>query len=275
MTKTQLKELSDLPEWFNLKNYKDANKLDACGWYVQFARRRGAYYGKVKDENGNNILFQGIIGWDNFIENCEDFHASSVFDLSVNESRRLAVEVVTRHMDMYETDFIEDNLRFQTGNQLDGDFVPSYDDAIETFRSGGFHSYLNGPESLFPALEIAIVDVEAPDEQIISDFEVWLERARKRKGCNPRKRFFTKSDFSRWVDAQTLPYLDLRQWANMNNVKIPNRLMGDAILGSGNVGDTAERIRKTTKKIAHEMISGFWQINQLEKDCCIKKLETE
>ncbi len=36
---SRIKNISELPKWFQLDKYKAAKKLDAAGWYEQFAIR--------------------------------------------------------------------------------------------------------------------------------------------------------------------------------------------------------------------------------------------
>ena len=56
-----------------------------------------------------------------------------------------------------------------------------------------------------------------------------------------------------WAKFGILPYLDLNAWAEIEGVKIPNRVMADAIFPVGEGGE--EVVRKTTQKIAYEILT--------------------
>lgn len=62
-----------------------------------------------------------------------------------------------------------------------------------------------------------------------------------------------RPDFVGWAKFGILPYLDLNAWAEIEGVKIPNRVMADAIFPVGEGGE--EVVRKTTQKIAYEILT--------------------
>jgi len=96
------------------------------------------------------------------------------------------------------------------------------------------------------------VNLSLPDKVLIKQFIQMLQSLR-----DPLQRVYypdpdqRKPDYSNWVRFGVLPYLDLRIWEREAEIKIPNRVMADAIFPPGVGGE--EVVRKTTAKLAEEL----------------------
>jgi hypothetical protein len=99
------------------------------------------------------------------------------------------------------------------------------------------------------------IDLTAPVEQIFSDLRIWLAEARKRllpKMAAPRKAARNRlktGDFRRWAQIGVLPYLDLKHWAEQNNVRFPSYVIGRYIRPQDKV-DPTEAARTAEEKSA-------------------------
>lgn len=75
----------------------------------------------------------------------------------------------------------------------------------------------------------AKVKLFGSDEQIKKDFAIWLEEERKRRNTYAPKKNFSENAIDSWHEFSILPYLDLSYWAKLENVKISQHVMGQAI----------------------------------------------
>lgn len=96
------------------------------------------------------------------------------------------------------------------------------------------------------------VDLDLPDSVLIDDFTRLLESLHK-----PLFPYVSepsdRANFADWIAFGVLPYIDLKLWERETGVKIPNRVMADAIFPPGEGGE--EVVRKTTRKIADDLLT--------------------
>lgn len=70
------------------------------------------------------------------------------------------------------------------------------------------------------------------------------------------ERVYRRPDSASWIYFGVLPYLDLKLWAQVEGVQIPNRVFADAIFPPGEGGE--EVVRKTTSKIADQVLTATY-----------------
>lgn len=99
------------------------------------------------------------------------------------------------------------------------------------------------------------VHLLATNEQIMSDFQRWLEETRQAYGVPAPKKNFSKSVLHRWVEHRLLPYLDLHLLHAFLGNDLPAVKAADMVFPDmrGTVGE--DKIRKTVKPQALELIS--------------------
>lgn len=99
------------------------------------------------------------------------------------------------------------------------------------------------------------VHLLATNEQIVSDFQRWLRETRQAYGVPAPKKNFSKSVLHRWVEHRLLPYLDLHLLHTFLGDEFPAVKAADMIFPDmrGTVGE--DKIRKTVKPQALELIS--------------------
>jgi hypothetical protein len=101
----------------------------------------------------------------------------------------------------------------------------------------------------------AKIDLEASDEQIKRDLTIWLEQERKRRDKPAPKKNFNDTDFTGWHESAVLPYLDLMFWAEIEEVKISQYAIAQAIFPDayGSDVDPLGKLKTTKKKAEYLM----------------------
>lgn len=211
---TAIKNINELPDWFDLKNYEEAKDLTAYGWFWQFAIRAKDYifFPDLMNPEAERQLHTGII--------------------PLLEKR-------------------EDELPYSVDPAVVGTRV--------VFSAGKGHilyEYL--PLRLWAAdFEMVAVDLAVPDDLIIDSFQKWLAERRKRSSPTPghsRNKAFTKDDFKSWWLHGVLPYIDLTRWASLEGRRITYPVYGEALFPGRSQGNRPERVRKTTRLKAMNMM---------------------
>jgi len=134
------------------------------------------------------------------------------------------------------------------------------DDSILTLDDTSM-DYGNPPGVL--AVEI---NINYSDEEILSATKSWLKRMRSKYPSHTQKtRNFTQNEFKRWANHGILPYLDLVIWSIQRGVTLRQHEIGNAIFPDETATevDVTEKVRKTTKPLAEQLMSGD-AINILE-----------
>lgn len=99
------------------------------------------------------------------------------------------------------------------------------------------------------------VDLKAPDDLLVSEFKTLLKRVRKNIGAAPIRRQFNKSDFTRWHEQALLPYQDLTFWAQTEQKRIPQAVLGETLFPDEANIALDEHIRKTIAPNSQLLVS--------------------
>ncbi len=110
-----------------------------------------------------------------------------------------------------------------------------------------------GEDYEFGPFALATIDIQAPDEDLIADFRLWLELARKNRGVDPLPRAVTKDDLDLWSEMQVLAYIDLTIWAYARNLKIGATVMGRALFPMEFDIGLEDRVRKVIAREARKL----------------------
>lgn len=250
--------IKELPDWFDLNNYKDSNKLDLEGWITQIALR------KAVEDFFKKIFFTGVVDdfkllkKDNSENSLTEVHAKAVapiHNLTLHDAIRI-VEVV-KHLKVFPPEFWASPSCFDSfsegHNNETKSMLESLDDLNNTELEHVQYYPLNALYYLPTHTGLLDVDLAVSDKILLSSFKKWLANQRATSGYELSKRTYTKSILRRWATNQVLAYIDLSYWAKIQRVEIPHWLMGEALF-SKYQGDKIDRVRKTTKKIADEIL---------------------
>ena len=104
-----------------------------------------------------------------------------------------------------------------------------------------------------------VVDLAATDDQIIADFRRFLPSYRKLLGIQVRAQGVTEKDFATWISAGVIPYIDLQLWSLAENCSITQNILGQAIFPDEYETDTTERIRRTTRPKADQILTSEFE----------------
>ncbi|MDO9366113.1 MAG: DUF6387 family protein [Methylotenera sp.] len=266
-----IKHIKELPSWFKLGKYDVAKILDATGWYEQLSARRNLKLYVDRDiHDGSPSSLQTL-------EVLEALRATPIIDVKSNllvnvllaggsleelksgsPRYSLGVHMTTVREHYLAEGNIEDEKRTYARNFFaqifSGDlfkepYVPLkytckdwIDEPIDFIKSN-------------QSLDINLtVDISLPDSVLIEQFKLFLREMRsplKQAGISIDNKL--RPDFDGWAKFGVLPYLDLSLWAEVEGLKIPNRVMADAIFPRGEGGE--EVVRKTTQKLAYETLT--------------------
>lgn len=234
--------IKTLPDWFSLKNYHKANQLSLEGWINQLYLRNMLQGFLLKE------VITGIVDDYMLPEKSADNASQFVSAISlhgailITEALKESVDIPIKNWE--SPAFFKD---ITTGNSLFSWCSAKYGD-----------EYLN-KTALASVQGYAIlkkftsIDLSAPDTVLIASFKNWLKEQRaETKEYNYRS--FSKAILRRWAMNQILPYIDLIYWAELTQVQIPHWLMGEALFPGENQGDKVDRVRKTTEKVAKEVL---------------------
>jgi hypothetical protein len=271
----KIKHVSQLPEWFDLSKYKPANNLDTIGWYEQLSSRSFCFF-KIAFSNEDRNSLLGIIRRKPIIDltECKEiegcyiyerlsdvrkfcsFKYAGVYAITVREIfdiiNNISPEKIRYMMDELNKPQIgnvqEVKQKIELDNELGIDNKPAYESFTENalLLSEKWRGY-----NSVPGINTVNVNLHMPNSVLIESFKEWLYFARIKTGISNADTY-KKSDYNRWILYGVLPYIDLFIWQQETKIKIPNRVMTDAIFPQGYGGE--ETIRKTTEPLALRLI---------------------
>lgn len=273
-----IKHTSELPKWFSLEKYDAAKSLDAAGWYEQLSARR------------DMITLIGSPRWNNWkpdelpktaahlikvlelirakpILNIADntvlaayFFSGAIRELKSKDLRySFGVHLTTvRNLYLTENSVEEDKRAYARGffEQIFSDDFSNFEKPLNLkykYEDWIDESVDGIVKNISFNLNVT-VNMLLPDKVLIEQFKQLLQKNRDsltRVGCVIENT--EKPNFSAWCEHGVLPYLDLQMWQRETGLKIPNRVMADAIFPPGEGGE--EKIRKTTKELAVNLLA--------------------
>jgi len=99
------------------------------------------------------------------------------------------------------------------------------------------------------------VNLYESDAVLIEDFKQWLQVERDKKEVEPLRNHYSEAKMRRWHEFRVLAYLDISLWHKLNNITCTNGRMALILYPDDASGIGAERIRKTTKLMADEILN--------------------
>ncbi len=258
-----IKNKGDLPDWFDVNNYDLVKDFDATHWKFELENRRRFYtcpFAHSDPPNGASLYgYTSTIAPDEWtrhqkilaaLGSCYEWdHEEIIFTRPINMELVLGRKVADEEYDGAVRD-----LGIQTK-------IPGWRTDVDFSQRSSSECFVT-------------VDLMAPDDKIMEDFAHWLKQRRRslpdrqpKRRQNDRRgleRFskegiegFSESDFSKWHKSSALPYIDLMQWARLNQVRISLPTLGDALFPGSYDEHPGERVRQVTARHAKVMTGTF------------------
>lgn len=259
----RLKSASDLPAWFDLNKYADQVSLDAAGWYEQLSVRQSllSMTRHIDDKYSRFSELVKFIRETPIIDTYSDFKLRTylgngkLHELKIKQPNfTLGIRLMTAH-EFYKIDKLVGIEKSECARKL---LARAYDDSDwDQPHKFDYVDWLDSPvDSIIGSgsQEMNIcINTELPDKILIKQFEQFLRLLRDLKVSMGMPEIpWRKPDFEGWVRFAVLPYIDLTIWSYEIDIKIPNRVMADAIFPPGEGGE--EVVRKTTEKLVTELL---------------------
>jgi hypothetical protein len=180
------------PEWFDLKNYDELKSFNLFDWFTQLEYRHNINLFLSEqdslDDDKKKFLEEGLIALRGGI--VKKHPPFSLHDLKITERPSvsdLSVEDITSCFDF---------VLLEMPDKLDSS--ESFDILREPITDGANTWEAN-----------IRVDLDASEEQIRKDFEIWLKARKKPDNIYKNLTNFKKTHLSDWVDQRLLPFIDL------------------------------------------------------------------
>lgn len=242
----KIKQLKELPDWFDLRKYESCQCFRAIDWLTNLSRRK--------------LIFEYLA----------DSDLTSVSDLA-----RAIREDPVQENSFYDTPSSPVRpLRFadvasRAGFVLSFEAIPSVAKEAERWKklraaispSGWLESATDraldgyiGPDLTgnFPLL----VDLSASDSMLIESFTAWLKDARSQLDINTTRE---RPAYRHWARYGLLPYLDLLIWSEENRHQIAHNVMRQAV---GYPHDN-DAFRKTVPPLAKSLMKSLQHLEAL------------
>lgn len=275
----RIKHVSELPKWFKLNKYSDAKNLDATGWYEQLCIRGNIlkYYDLEFLEKAG---LPKVMPQQSCFKNAlNDIRENPIFDIHGEGKGKLPMYfyfdsistlLKSKHpsvclMTLEEFDFIRgaiDPDRLEYTRHWKNQFLEKNCEPLKSIYQ--YEPWIKEPvynsvseemkeRRSFTGIDPVIVNLQYSDKILLENFKQYLAiRRAELKETYPSKH--KQCNFADWVRYGVLPYLDLKIYEIDTGIKIPYRVMADAIYRLGEGGE--EMVRKTTIPLVESILNG-------------------
>lgn len=260
----RIRHVSELPSWYSLEKYHDVSKLDCLGWYWQLSARLEVdnfvtwFLPDVADYFRTDAHFSELFAISTelleAVRNCPIFDHTTPYIASkfIGKFLLAPIESGVRYASLLDLHNHLSGLS-ESKQKMGRNYLCGKDKSND--RRSLSSVLLDAPNGFTDGV-LLNVSLELPDRLLIRSFAAFIRKIKGSRGINEIEGFrHRKPDFNEWVRLGVLPYIDLKTWEkeNIEDVKIPNRVMADAIFPSGEGGE--EVVRKTTEKLAYELLN--------------------
>ncbi len=257
-----------LPEWFDREKYKSSEDLTFIDWALNLLTRKHILE-TIEEESADDVkhLFSteiraihddGVLKREytkDLYEGLEEVYGAEkdkpgfgvVYSLLLDDAVKIHEEIQadTKLRCDLATRSYHNDMFFEKRWGIDEYFGNNYLGTVydEHYdRNYFYRSHL-------------VVELEATDEIVLEAFKSWLFSMREREkeiSCensgHPKK--LTDNLRKKWVNAEIPPFIDLEIYQQLEDIRLPLHLIGNAIFSDKVDFDTTEAVRKTTRKLA-------------------------
>lgn len=297
MKESLIKSVKQLPAWFKLESYKKSKHFNANEWYdelmprlvLRYCLKRYGNDPKNLPPNWECIKQKGLLFHEAKDEEIK-YRISAVNPdliriMPIEEKASQAQPEVTSiatltNFHIYvdyslvsdeQRDKIKKNIKimldtFEGNNE-------NFDEELELearlWSRRAFSDFaMDQKFGLENKFAYPRINLEASDEQIKKDFATWLDKERKRRGKPAPKKNFSDAELDSWYESSVLPYLDLLFWAELEEVKISQYVIAQAIFPDAYSmdcdTDPLGRLKTTKKKADYLMHHDTMKLLELQ-----------
>ena len=211
-----LLHIKELPDWFNLENYRSANQLDLEGWINQ------VYLRQIIQGFLLQFVLAGVVDDCHIPKDSSDVSSEVVQPISMHGAILITEaikSIINVPIDIWQApshfDFFNTNEEhFESKSILSWSYTQ--EKTSVPHRKSALISHTN-----YPILRRFIdVDLSAPDSILFVSFKRWLAKERK-LASQRRIRIFQKLHCNVGLRTQVLPFIDLTYWAKLAEVISP------------------------------------------------------
>lgn len=249
-------------DWFDITNYDQCKLWTAKEWY-RALWCRVMLPENINRENIDLSLFDSFFGKDRYTESeiklkWKDFimklHSAPLgqltfFNVSAEEVRTIYPSVTS--LELISVCSLYRNL-IGTLNPHQRAVVAGTkdDDELDHLRHQSVEDRqknLGYDASYLGNSAIAVINLDSPDDVLISQFKNFLASRRTILGVDALEKIPSKFNFSSWAQYQILGYFDLQLFATTQRCRLTDRQIGELLFpGEFNV-DLSDRIKDTTR----------------------------
>jgi len=258
--------LNEIPDSFSIANYARTVDLDARGWADNLALRLGCR-NQIELAQSNPTIRETAI------QLCEDILRNPISDaytgwrpgidmIQVTEPTmtvgdQSALQFMNQVSDFQALSFTNElKKKYELADQpryRHGVEVPGVDNArAELSATPYWRLFGNTPGN---RTALASVDINAPDDVLLRDFQSWLKVVRSAANVEGRQSMYAKEDFAKWSAMRVLAYIDLSLWAASRQSKIKLPVMGRTLFPDEFAIGLEDRVRKVIARDARTLLS--------------------
>lgn len=259
--------LEKLPSWFSISSYKGTESFKPEDWYINILARLEPSY---IEELENGILESPLVERvpTDVLDRTHGptLQHASAMELSVRDARYICSQTKDLQ-DLIDTEDYWDERMWEE------DFGLPIKDKIGANRfndlssSQEFDAMYRSPfVTRYPIMEDWIdsesyirINLQAKDKEILADIQALLVELRAREkeqlsnapiASNLKTVWLKGANLDKWRTYEILAYIDLTNWAKVNNINLPYHFLGKALFPKVYDTDITDRVRRTVKPLA-------------------------
>jgi len=246
MSNKKIRNVSDMPEWFDLDKYRGTASFTAADWAGQLGHRRQIEWmlGRNKPDIKNDAVVM-------FEEIKRDPIQKLSFPSSPLPSDLVSLSAYVQPLKCGLVHALALDIENHYGLNAAGNL------GVATGVTVG--SYFKDSEAYMGSLMPVMIDLNGSDVDIKNDFARYLEQARTYAGIESKKTHITPREFEKLQNYSMLPYIDLLIWEKISGRKISASVMLDVLFidradRDGDEKFITDRIKPFSQKIDYRFI---------------------
>ena len=279
----KIDRVKDLPDWFDLEKYRQAETFGEKEWFEQLAYRKWLLMNNpeypvrqtitrpivqeitYKDESGDIVpdgalLFSGEVaiddaaamaGWRKGVGKAASALRESPFAIEQWDHKYIKNAQPVTSMTIGDIHGVLVQGALTTKKSGGSSLLQDYIDTFK-FEEVSRRAVYHHPFALESVTKAAVmVNLDATDGEIKQGIDTWLKEVRANQQIKAKRQ---KPSHTNWARYGLLPYLDLLIWAMETDTNIPDRVMSAAV-SHYDAGET--NLRKTLAPLAANLMGSL------------------